>query len=175
MANGIDDKKPIPKRESPICLEREFTSEAPLETSGEMMSAIVPMVGELSGELSVIGMSCRKIGLSLCLENRTVIERTFVMKKPTARPAPMLMRLSECLGALALDSPVVSIAISVPAPALPQRDQENLFWRRSAFAERLEGIRAYFNARYGDTPLMRIEAGEEHSRLPERRFRFVEV
>lgn len=175
MANGVDDKKPVPKRESPICLEREFTSELPLETSGEMMSVIVPMVGELSGELSMIGMSCRKIGLTLRLENRTVIERTFVMKKPTARPAPMLMRLSECLGALALDSPVISITITVPDPALPQRNQENLFWRRSAFAERLEGIRAYFNARYGDNPLMRIEEAETYTRLPERRFRFVEV
>jgi DNA polymerase-4 len=175
MANGIEDKKPIPKRESPICLEREFTSEIPLETSAEMMSVIVPMVGELSGELSAIGMSCRKIGLSLFLENRTIVERTFVMKKPTARVAPMLMRLSECLGALALDSPVISIAISVPDPVLPQSNQENLFWRRSAFAERLEGIRAYFNARYGDTPLMRIEEAEAYTRLPERRFRFVGI
>jgi nucleotidyltransferase/DNA polymerase involved in DNA repair len=175
MANGIDDKKPIPKRANPICLEREFTSEAALETLGEIMSVIVPMVGALSGELGLIGMSCRKMAFSLCLENRTVIERTFVMKKPTARPGPMLMRLSECLGTLALDSPVISIALSIPDPAAPQRSQENLFWRRSAFVERLDGIRAYFNARYGETPLMRIEAAEEHSRLPERRFRFVEA
>ncbi len=175
VTNGIEDKKSIPKRQSPICLEREFTSEVPLETSGELMSVIVPMVSELSGELGVIGMSCRKITLSLRLENKTAIERTFVMKKPTARPGLMLMRLSECLGSLALVSPVISIAISVPDPAPPQRDQENLFWRRSAFAERLEGIRAYFNARYGDTPLMKIEEGEEHAWLPERRFRFVEA
>ncbi len=139
------------------------------------MSVIVPMVNELSDELALIGMSCRKIALSLYLGNKAVIERTFVMKKPTARPAPMLVRLSECLASLPLDSPVVAIALSVPEPALPQRDQENLFWNRSVFVERLEGIRAYFNARYGDTPLMRVEEGEEHTRLPERRFRFVDA
>jgi hypothetical protein len=97
------------------------------------------------------------------------------MKKPAAEAQPILIRLFDFLEYLTLESPVVSFRISIPDPAPLEGDQEDLFRKRSVFAERLEGIKAYLDACYGYTPLVRIEEREEESRLPERRYRFIDV
>ena len=97
------------------------------------------------------------------------------MKKPTAEVRSILLRLFDFLEYLTLESPIVSFRLSVSDPAPLEGDQEDLFRKRSVFAERLEGIKAYLDARYGYTPLMRVEEREETSRLPERKFRFTDV
>ena len=133
------------------------------------------MVAELSGELNRVRMACRKVGIALSLEGGRVLEKVLVMKKPTAGTSTILMRLCDFLEYLALESPVRSCRLSIPDPAPIEGNQEGLFHKRSVFAERLEGIKAYLDACYGYTPLMRVEEREEHSRLPERRFRFTDV
>ena len=83
--------------------------------------------------------------------------------------------ISVFLESLHLDNPVVSLRIALPGPAAADGDQGDLFRRKSAFAESLEGIKSYFNARYGYIPIVKVEEGEGHSRLPERRFRFADL
>ncbi len=175
IVNGLDDKRPVPRLQNPICLEREFTSEAPLETSGELQSVISVLVNELADELAEIKMACRKIRLTLNLLDGYSPEKTLVMKKPANDARPILARLADFLERLEVESPVVSFRLSIPDCVPGERDQENLFNRKSLFAERLEGIKAYCNARYGFTPLVKVEESGEQSRLPERRFRFAEV
>jgi len=173
--NGVDEKRPIPRRRATISLEREFTSEIPLVASGELRPIVGTMAAEVSDELSRMHMACRKIGLMLSLQDGRVLEKTFVMKKPTTEVRSMLVRLFDFLEYLLLESPIVSFRMSVLDPAPLEGDQEDLFRKKSVFAERLEGIKAYLDACYGYTPLMRVEAGDEESRLPERRFRFTDV
>jgi hypothetical protein len=120
-------------------------------------------------------LECRKAKLVLFLQDGSVLEKILVMKKPTAEARRILGRLSDFLACLAAPSPVVSFRLSIPDPVAASGDQEDLFRKRPAFAERLEGIKAYLDSRYGYTPVMRIEEGEERSRLPERRFRFTSV
>ena len=133
------------------------------------------MVAGLSDELGRMRLACRKVRLILFLQDGSSLEKALVMKKPTAEGTHILGRLSAFLEYLVVKSPVVSFRLSVPDPVAASGDQEDLFRKRSVFAERLEGIKAYFDALYGHTPVMRIEEGEERSRLPERRFRFTSV
>ncbi len=175
IASGADEKKPIPRRQNTLCLEREHTCEVPLQTSEEVRAVMKGMVAGLSDELSRMRLACRTVKLVLFLQDGRSLEKALVMKKPTAEGAHILGRLSAFLEYLVVKSPVVSVRLSVPDPAAASGDQGDLFRKRSALAERLEGIRAYFEARYGQSPVMRIEEGEGCARLPERRFRFTSV
>ena len=175
MINGLDEKRPIPRRRGILSLEREFTSDIPLETSGDLRPIVAAMAAELSGELNRMRMACRKVEVVLSLEDGRLLEKVLVMKKPTTETRSILIRLCDFLEYLALESPVKSCRLSIPDPAPLIRDQEGLFHKRSVFAERLEGIKAYLDACYGYTPIMRAEEREEQSRLPERRFRFTDV
>lgn len=174
IANGLDDKRPIPRRQGLLSLDREFTSDTPLRTFGELQPITEGMVVELSDELRQLRMIARKISITLWLQNGRSLEKLLVMKKPSADPSQIFRGISDFLQSLHLDNPVVSLHISLPNPVAPLGDQGDLFRKKSAFAERLEGITSYFNARYGYTPLMKIEE-EEHSRLPERRYRFADL
>jgi hypothetical protein len=175
IVNGIDEKKPISRRQSILCLEREFMSEVPLQTSGEVLPIMENMVAELADELSRIRMASRKISVILWLGNGLSVEKILVMKKPSAETRQILGRIADFLESLLVENPIVSFRIAIPDPVPVEGDQTDLFRRKSIFAGRLEGIRSYFNARYGFTPLLKIEEGDECSRLPERRFRFADV
>ena len=175
IINGVDEKRPIPRRRDAIRLEREFIGETPLETSEDLRPIMGSAVGELSDELSRMHMACRKIEVMLSLHNGRLLEKVLVLKKTTVEAQPILVRLFDFLEYLTLESPVVSFRISMPDPAPQMRDQEDLFRKKSVFAERLEGIKSYLDACYGYTPLVRIEEREEESRLPERRYRFIDV
>ena len=175
IVNGADEKRPIARRQAALCLESEFTGEAPLQTSEELRTVAEGMVAGLSDELSRMRLECRKAKLVLFLQDGSVLEKILVMKKPTAEARRILGRLSDFLACLAAPSPVVSFRLSIPDPVAASGDQEDLFRRRSVSAERLEGVRAYFEARDGHCPVMRIEEGEGCARLPERRFRFTSV
>ncbi len=174
-AHGMDDKKPITRMRNPICLERELTCDAPLETLSQARAIMGGLLADLAGELCRMRMACRKIEVSLRLRGGGGMKKTFVMKKPTGRAEDILARLSDFLETLALDGPVVSLALSIPDPVFSDGDQESLFRKKSALLERLQGVRSYFNARYGHTPLLKVEEGDGSSRLPERRFRFVDA
>lgn len=173
--NGMDDRRPIPRRKSAICLEREFTSEAPLETWGEFATAMSPLVEQLVDELARTGMACRKIELTLLLQNRRSLDKLYVMKKPATEANTILRLITDSLERFVVGSPIMSFRISLPDPVSHNRDQDGLFRTKSVFAERLDGIKSFFNARYGYVPIMRVEEGEAQSRLPERRFRFTNV
>jgi DNA polymerase-4 len=175
IVNGIDEKKPIPRRQNTLCLEREFTSEVPLQTSTEVRAIMETMVAALSDELNHMRMVSRNISLILWLRDGRSVEKLLVMKEPSAEARHIVGRISAFLESLLLDNPIVSFRIALPDPVPFEGDQTDLFRTKSVFAERLEGIRSYFNARYGYTPLMKVEEGEAHSRLPERRFRFADV
>jgi DNA polymerase IV len=175
IVNGIDEKRPIPKRESTICPEREFTSDIPIESSQELRPIIKEMITQLLQELNRMRMACRNVKLTLYLQDGRSFERMLVMKKPAAEGGRILVRLLELLDRLAVESPIISFRLSLPDPVPFEGDQEDLFQTRSIFAERLENIRGYFDARYGYTPLMRVEEQETDSRLPERWFRFTHV
>jgi DNA polymerase-4 len=174
-AHGMDDKRPIMRMRNPICLEREFTCDAPLETSGQARTVMEGLLADLAGELCRMRMACRKIEVSLRLQGGGVLKKALVMKKPTGRAKDILARLSDFLETLTLDGPVVSLRLSIPDPVFSDGDQESLFRKKSALLERLQGVRSYFNARYGHTPLLKVEEGDGSSRLPERRFRFVDA
>jgi nucleotidyltransferase/DNA polymerase involved in DNA repair len=175
IVNGADEKRPIIRRQGALCLEREFTGEAPLQTSEEIRAVVEGMVAGLSDELNRMGLACRKVSLVLFLQDGSVLEKALVMKKPTAEGTRILGRLSDFLEHLAAPSPVASFRLSIPDPAAASGDQEDLFRKRSVSVERLEGVKAYFEARDGHCPVMRIEEGEGCVRLPERRFRFTSV
>jgi hypothetical protein len=133
------------------------------------------MISDLSDELKRMGMTCRKVKLTLWLQDGHSVEKVLVMKKPAAEARLLFRRIADFLESLVIESPVVAFLLAIPDPVPGEGDQEGLFRKRSIFAERLEGIRAYFDARYGYSPIMRIEQGERGSRLPERRFRFTDV
>ena len=175
IVNGVDEKRPISRRRGAIRLEREFTGETPLETSGDLRPVMGTMIAELSDELNRMHLACTKIEVMLSLQDGRVLEKVLVMKKATAEVRPILVRLFDFLEYLTLEGPIVSFRISVPDPAPLEGEQEGLFRKRSVFAERLDGIKAYLDACYGYTPLVRVEEREEESRLPERRFRFTDV
>ena len=173
--HGMDEKRPITRRRNPICLEREFTCDAPLETSGQVRTVMEDLLAGLAGELSRMRMACRKLEVSLRIQDGGGVKKSLVMKKPTGRAEDIFARLSDFLESLALDGPVVSFALSIPDPVFADGDQESLFRKKSALLERLQGVRSYFNARYGHMPLLKVEEGDGRSRLPERRFRFVDA
>lgn len=174
-AQGVDEKRPILRRQNPLCLEKEFSPDVSLDTSGEMLAIMEDMILGLSDELRRMRMTCRKMEITLFLQSGNPVEKALVIKKPTHEAKAMAARLLGVLEGLALESPVVSLKVSIPDPAFAQGDQEGLFRRKSLFLERLEGVKAYLQARYGHTSLVTVEEGDRHARLPERRFRFVDV
>jgi hypothetical protein len=173
--NGLEEKRAIHRWHEVPNLEREFTSDIPLEASGDLRPAMTAMVVELSGELKGMRMSCRKVEIMLSLEDGRLLKKILVMKQATAETKPILIRLCDFLEYLVLESPIRSCRLSIPDPVPLEGDQEGLFHKRSIFAERLAGIKAYLDACYGYTPIMRVEEREKRSRLPERRFRFTDV
>ncbi len=175
IVNGADEKRRIAKRQGALCFEREFGGEAPLETLGELQAVVESMVGGLSDELRRMRLACRKAALALFFRDGSSLEKTLVMKKPTAEARLIAGRLCSFLEHIEAASPVTSFRLSIPEPVAARGDQEDLFRKRSASTERLQAVRAYFEARDGQCPVMRIEENEEKVRLPERRFRFTNV
>ncbi len=173
--HGMDEKKPIVRRRNPICLEREFTCDAPLETSGQVRAVMEGLLSELAEELGRMRMACRKIEASFRLQGGGGLKKAIVMKKPAGRADEVLARLSDFLESLTLDGPVVALRLAIPEPVFADGEQEGLFRKRSAFLERLDGVRSYFNARYGHMPILKVEEGDTYSRLPERQLRFVDA
>ena len=84
IVNGTDEKRPIPRRQNALCLERENTCEVPLQTSEEVRAVMEGMVAGLSDELTRMRLACRKVRLILFLQDGSSLEKSLVMKKPTA-------------------------------------------------------------------------------------------
>jgi nucleotidyltransferase/DNA polymerase involved in DNA repair len=176
MVHGADEKSPIPRRHPSLCVESEVVCDVPLDTAGGLRALMEELAPGLADELGRMRMACRKMEVALSLGNGDTVKKALVMKRPTAEAGEMAARLLGLLEGLTLASPVVSVKVSIPCPAQAAcGEQEGLFTRKSLFLERLDGIRAYFEARYGHTPLVRAKEQDRYARLPERRFSFVDV
>ena len=98
IVNGTDEKRPIPRRQNALCLERETTCEVPLQTSEEVRAVMEDMVAGLSDELNRMRLACRKVQLILFLQDGCSLKKALVMKKPTAEARHILGRLSAFSG-----------------------------------------------------------------------------
>jgi hypothetical protein len=175
IVNGQDDKQPILKRSGSLYLEREFVSDVPLHTSGEICPAADDMVCALSWELNKMHLLARKVTVILTFQNGQSLEKQLVMKEPSAESSHLALRISDFVDRLIIEDPIVSMRIAVVDPITAKSDQGDLFRKKAIFAERLEGIKDYFSALYGFAPLMRVEEGDSQSRLPERRYRYADA
>jgi hypothetical protein len=171
----VEDRQPIPIRRHVIYFEKEMVSETPIEGRTLLSGHMEGLLDELAAELKQARWLCRKLTVTLDLDNGAIAEKTAVFKHPTRDVKEMLTRVKNLLASLALESPICGARLRVCQVSAAQVEQESLFRRRPDFLKKLEGIRDYLNALYGYTPLFKVEENDKDSRLPERRFVFREV
>jgi nucleotidyltransferase/DNA polymerase involved in DNA repair len=174
IVNGAEDKRQIAKRDRAISLEREVTGDLPFETMDQVAGALGSALAELSSELKKMGKVCRKLKVTLNLHTRYV-ERTFVLKNPTAEAKEMLARIVNRLEGITMEGPVTGFTLAVSDLSADAGIQEYLFRKRAVLSEKLKGVKGYLEAMYGYTPLFMVREGEGNSLLPERKFVFSEI
>lgn len=190
IVQGVEDKKQIFKRYGTASVAREVVGDSPFETIEQLAAALDDALAEISAELRKMGKVCRKIKLTLAFqarrdeEGKKDVERTFVLKKPTAEADELRARIVCGLNGLnglgglegmTARGPIVSFVVSVSDLGIGENAQEQLFRKRQALREKLRGVKGYLEAMYGHTPLFMVREGEGHSLLPERRFAYVKI
>jgi len=187
IVSGVEDKKQILKRHRTISLEREIVGDTPFETIDQVAGALGSALAELSSELKKMSKVCRKLKVTFNLQSgppdgrRDIcqaicpVERTFVLKNPTADPKEMLARIVNGLKGMTIENSIASFMLSVSDLSADEGMQEYLFKKRAALNEKLKGVKGYLEAMYGHTPLFMVREGEESSLLPERKFVFSEI
>jgi DNA polymerase-4 len=183
IVNGVEDKRQIVKRDRAVSLEREVVSDLPFETTDQVAGALGSALAELSSELKKMGKVCRKLKVTLNLQGRKQdgkqdmknVERTFVLKNPTAEAKEMLARVVNRLEGIAMEGPVTGFTLAVSDLSADAGIQEYLFRKRAVMSEKLKGVKGYLEAMYGYTPLFMVREGEGNSLLPERKFVFSEI
>jgi nucleotidyltransferase/DNA polymerase involved in DNA repair len=174
ISHGAGETRPIPRMEGRTCLEREVTSEAPIEVIGRLRAVLDEAVGEIAEELVKGRRSCRAVRLVLYLRGGKTLERQWIMHAPTCSKEEMVRRIMDGLVAVTLESPITGFAVY--AHGLTRREPVNdmLFTAKSRDREGFKGAKDYLRAKYGSLPLAKVEEADPHARLPERRFVFVE-
>lgn len=172
---GMEDRQPISIRRNVIYFEKEMVSETPIEGAMLLSGHIEGLLDELAAELGQTRWLCRKLAVTLKLDNGAVAEKTAVFKRPTRDAKEMLTRVRNLFASLALESPISGARLRICQVSAAEVEQESLFRRRPDFLKKLEGVRDYLDALYGYTPLFKVEEDDKDSRLPERRFVFREV
>jgi nucleotidyltransferase/DNA polymerase involved in DNA repair len=183
IVSGVEDKRQIVKRDRAVSLEREVVSDLPFETTDQVARALGSALAELSSELKKMGKVCRKLKVTLNLQGRKQdgkqdmknVERTFVLKNPTAEAKEMLARVVNRLEGIAMEGPVTGFTLAVSDLSADAGIQEYLFRKRAVMSEKLKGVKGYLDAMYGYTPLFMVREGEGNSLLPERKFVFSEI
>ena len=181
IVNGVEDKRQIFKRDRAVSLEREVIGDLPFETIDQVAGALGSALAELSSELKEMGKVCRKLKVTLNLQDRKQdrqdrnVERTFVLKNPTAEAKEMLARIVNGLEGMTIEGPVTGFTLSVSDLSADAGMQEYLFRKRAVLSEKLKGVKGYLEAMYGYTPLFMVREGEGNSLLPERKFVFSEI
>lgn len=175
LSCGMEDRQPISIRRNVVYFEKEMVSETPIEGAMLLSGHLGGLLDELAAELGQARWLCRKLTVTLDLDNGAVAEKTAVFKHPTRDAKEMATRVRNLLASLALESPICGARLRVCQVSAAEVEQEGLFRRQPDFLKKLEGIRDYLDALYGYTPLFKIEEDDKDSRLPERRFVFREV
>lgn len=175
VASGADDSRQILKRRRRVQIEREVVVDAPLETAGQLEEAVGRSLEEIVSELRETGRSCRKLRLVLYIPNREHVEATVILKKPADSKEGMLSRVMNTVPCMILGGPISGFRLSVSDLCKNAGEQESLFRKRHLLNEKLEGVKGYLTARYGESPLFKVEEGEKDTRLPERRYVFKKV
>jgi len=189
IVNGVEDKRQIVKRDRAVSLGREVVGDLPFETIDQVAGALGSALAELSSELKKMGKVCRKLKVTLNLQGGKQdtrqdrrqgsknIERTFVLKNPTAEAKEMLARIVNGLEGMTIQDqgPVAGFTLSVSDLSADAGIQEYLFRKRPILSEKLKGVKGYLEAMYGHTPLFMVREGEGNSLLPERKFVFSEI
>jgi DNA polymerase-4 len=182
IVQGVEDKRQIFKRYGAVSVEKEIVGDAPFETMEQFAAALDSALNEVSAGLKKMGRVCRKVKLTLAFrgkkQDRENVERTFVLKKPTAEADKMLARIVNGLNGLegmTIGNPITGFIISASDLGPGENMQELLFRKRKALREELKGVKGYLEAMYGHTPLFMVREGEGNSLLPERRFVFSKI
>jgi DNA polymerase IV len=175
LSCGAEDRQPFSVRRNVVYFEKEMVSETPIEGAILLSGHMEGLLDGLAGELKQARWLCRKLTVTLYLDNGAIAEKTAVFKHPTRDAKEMLARVKSLIASVALESPICGARLRVCQVSAAEVEQESLFRRRPDFLKKLEGIRDYLDAMYGYTPLFKIEENDKDSRLPERRFVFREV
>jgi DNA polymerase IV len=175
IVQGVEDKRQIFKRYGTASVEKEMVGDAPFETIGQCEAALDSALAEVSAGLKKMGRVCRKVKLTLAFRGKKGIERTFVLKEPTAEANKMFARVVSGLEGMTIGDPITGFIISASDLGIGENMQEQLFRQRQALCEKLKGVKGYLEAMYGHTPLFMVREGEGSSLLPERRFVFSEI
>ena len=187
IVNGAEDKRQIFKRERAVSLGREVIGDLPFETIDQVAGALGSALAELSSELKEMGKVCRKLKVTLNLQDRKQnrqgrqdrqdknVERTFVLKNPTAEAKEMLARIVNGLEGMRIEGPITGFTLSVSDLSADAGIQEYLFRKRAVLSEKLKGVKGYLEAMYGYAPLFMVREGEGNSLLPERKFVFSKI
>ena len=112
IVSGVEDKKQILKRHRTISLEREIVGDTPFETIDQITGALGSALAELSSELKKMSKVCRKLKVTFNLQSKSSqdkfsnVERTFVLKNPTADPKEMLARIVNGLKGMTIENSI---------------------------------------------------------------------
>ena len=175
ISRGAEEVRPISRREGGTCLEKEVVCEAPIEATGYLRATLDEAFEEITTEMAKGRRSCRVLRLVLHLMNNKAIERQWIMHVPTSSKEEMVRRIMDGLMAMSLESPIRGFTVYVRGLTRREPVNDTLFAEKSREREGLRGVKDYLRAKYGSLPLVKVEETDPHSRLPERRFVFVEA
>ena len=141
IVDGAEDKRQIFKRDRAVSLGREVVGDIPFETMEQVTGALGSALAELSSELKKMGKVCRKLKVTLNLQGRKQgrqdknLERTFVLKNPTAEAKEMLARVIDRLDGMVVENPVTGFMLSVSDLSADAGRQEYLFRKSVVLSE----------------------------------------
>jgi DNA polymerase IV len=175
ISHGVGDSRPIPRMESLASLEREVICEVSIESIGLLKAFLDETVGEIAGELMKMRKTCRVIGLVLSFGNGRSLKRQWIMHAPTSLRDEMVRRIMAGLADAALEAPIRGFTVYARALSMREMVPDTLFTVKRRDREGLKSVKDYLTAKYSSLPLVRVREGDPNSRLPEKRFVFVEL
>lgn len=175
LVNGVQDKSRIPPVRTVTCLEREDVFDAPMETTAQLHGCVATIVEEMASELAHLKKRCRRLKIVLHVRNAPSLQRIFTFHVPTSSGEEMARRILYDLEQVTLEGPVTGVFLAAHVLSPREVIQDNLFRPRPLSFEKLKNVRGYLRAKYGAIPLARVAEEDEHTFLPEKRYRFVEL
>ncbi len=175
FANGMEDNDPILPAPAVTYPEKEGWSETPLETIGQLTPLLGKAADEIAFELKRTGKLCRKIRLTLYLLSRKRIDKYFFLQTPAACPEEIYRRILDGLESITIESAVTGLKVCALTLSPNEGVQGNLFKARQPRTTQLKEAKDYLRSKYGSMPVVKVREENVNTRLPERRFVFVET
>ena len=171
LASGMD-LQPIAPYTPRLSQYRERQFEPAIDDRMILRNVMQEMTSDLAASLAAGELATQDLVLTLCLDDKQVIEERFVAREPLASQISLFTNFMRLLDGIPVSSAITSLEVGLEDLARPLPRQLDFFGQLFADPRNVLEITDTLSHRYGIAPFQQIQINAHHGPVPERWFRF---